>query len=261
MNIRRLSRSLCVLVLLVGCSRRAYDRAESTAVLVRGLEQGDTEALWRYLPDGMKSQLATLVQRIRSQSDRRLRLAADGLVAEAAVALAAQRGRLEAFTPLREGMSPAEDRAAFARGMQAALELSSARGLLEGGDLEGTLDRAGPALLRVLIPALRAGGSSLVVLQRGGQGALTELLVPVQGRWVPRRWVDAWKELTERADVLLDGDALNTNTLQVIRLVNQTRARLPKLTAAADQPSFDKALSLVMGSLSLALKWASTPTS
>jgi hypothetical protein len=283
MTIRSLA-SIVLAVVFSGCrAAPSVSVEDSVAALVGGVNDHDGRALWHHLPRSMKAELADLLRAVRGRTPAPLAIAGDRLVAEAAEALSRQASRMPEFAPLRAGMKTPADRQAFADGLAQTLQQLAA-GVLRPGDRtdEEIVDRAGPPLMKMLVPALRATGSPLLepwqpgghrltpiaggkvrcIRQAGDGKAVSEVLVQVDGRWIPERWVHAWRQVVAAGQALVhDGgaDPLRTHTVQIIRLVNQTRARLHKLRQAGDQTAFDEALSLVAGSLSLALIWASTP--
>ena len=284
MRISRLGSLVC-LVALAGTSCRQEERYSpeaSVELIVRSIDKQDAEALWRYLPVSMKSEFAALVRGSRRDADPRLTAVSDLFLTEAGEALSGQESLFSEFSPLRDGMKDARDRQAFAQGLAATLRVLASRGLLGGASrIEDTLDRLGPSVLRLMVPALRASGSTLLEPWRPGPFQLTApsagkvtytrraadgrsvsaALVLVEGRWIPEQWMIAWQGIVKAAQQLLQTgpvSPLASHKLQVIRLLNQTRARLPRLAKARDQEGFDKALSLVVGSLSLAMKWATT---
>ena len=231
--------------------------AASAEVLIRALDGNDGQALWDQLPPSMKAELADVLRDIRGQVGAPLARVGDGFVAESARALGQQLPRLSQFGPLAGGMKSSADRQAFAEGLAGTLRHLSQAPLYGTEDPRAIADRAGPSLLRMLIPALRIASPDLV----DGK-SLAGQMVQVDGRWIPVRWSLAWQQARRRMRPLLQAGPegpLRTNTVQIIRLVNQSRARLARLVRARDQAAFDDALSLVAGSLSLALSWASTP--
>jgi hypothetical protein len=254
------------LVLLLATACRPAPSVSPTAsvdALIRAVQANDGQALWDHLPRSMKAELAGLLQDLRGQMDPSLASVADRFVAEAAQVLSRQRPKLSEFAPLREGMQPGSDRLAFTDGLVGTLQRLGASSLGQTAQAQTIVDRAGPPLLTMLLPALRAARPDLLEFQRTIDGkAVPEALVLVDGRWIPQRWQLAWRQVLTRSQPLRQGGPgcpLRSNVVQVIRLLNQTRARLAKLDQAGDQAAFDRALSLVAGSLSLSLKWAITP--
>jgi hypothetical protein len=280
----RLGWLACLLATSAAC--RPAERVSAPAsvdLLVRAVQGNDGQALWNHLPSSMKVELGGLLQALRRRLDPPLATVSDRLLLEAAEALSRQQALLPEFASLREGMTQSADRRAFAHGLATTLRVLAPGALALGPSdrsPERVVEDAGPPLLTMLVPALRAAGSPLLEAWRPGRYRVTplspgkatlvrdtgegrttsEVLVLVDGRWIPERWVIAWRGILKRSQALLKvgpDSPLTAHTLQIIRLVNQTRARLPRLARAGDQAAFDKALSLVAGSLSLALTWAS----
>jgi hypothetical protein len=282
MDTRPLPVALALLTAL-GCSRKPPPSPEAAIEqITQALQAGDGDLLWRSLPASMKGELGALMRRMGQTVDSDISRALDALVVEAAEILSGQEGRLAAIPPLREKVSSERLRGDFARTLIQALQAGGSTGLLHATHHpEQALERAGPALARVVLSALRAADSPLVTdwppghyhlqpLSDGRMAARREegpdepprAVVRLDGRWVPERWLTDWRALMGRADPWLaggDGSALVSHGPQILRLLNQTRARLRRLKGISDQPAFDRALSATAGTLSLAITWAITP--
>jgi hypothetical protein len=272
----------CVLALITACKSPAPPPEAAVQALTRSLQATDGVALWQALPPSMKAQLAGVVRRFGQTVDPDVSAALQQLVVEAGQALAGQTQRLDRIEAVREKVAADQDRQLFAESLVAMLEVGGAKHLFgSAARPEEDLERAGPALLRLLVVILRASESPLLTSWPPGPyqlqpladgrmtarpldtaGATPEILVQVDGRWLPERWLSAWHEVAQRADRWLDGgprSALASHHEQIVRLLNQTRARLPKVKAAADQDSFDRAVKATTGTLGLAIVWAITP--
>jgi hypothetical protein len=267
---------------LASCRRPSFSAPDAAVEhLTRCLQAADGEALWRYLPPSMKADLAGLMTRFGQAAEPELSAALQALVAEAARALTGQAGRLDQIPPLREKVPSQELRQLFSSSLIEALETARSTRLLGGAAKpQAALERVGPTLVKALLASLQMSRSPLVMPWRpgrhrlqflpdgrtlaapvDGEGGTGETLVLVEGRWLPERWLTAWHALMARADSWLSGGKASTlvgHRTQVLRLVNQTRARLRPLAGAADQTRFDSVLSSAAGTLSLAITWAVT---
>jgi hypothetical protein len=274
--------SVCLSFVVLGCrpSARATPR-ETVEAITQAVSAADGRALWPLLPPSFKEQLAGLVDRLGGRNPALAAVLAAAVV-DASDALVGQRERLAKMQPLRDEVPTDDDRRRFAASLTDVLAASRAAHLLgQGASSREAIERGGPALLQLLVVVLRAKGSPLVTAWRPGPYRLEqlsdervayrrldaldagpELLVRVEGRWLPERWATAWRELEQRGTAWLAGGGaspLVAHRGQIELLINQTRARLRKVPAATDQETFDRALSSAGGTLSLAMIWAMTP--